>query len=254
MKKKTMTPRQLAALALQRLKEKSDPVRAEGAQRYFKEDFQCFGLTAPQLRDLASEVYEMIKPAWGIAEAVEFCDFLLPNSNHEAKAMGILILERYRRQFPKSLFSKIRGWLGKNYLNNWAAVDVLCPSCVGALLERHPDLVAKIKLWAGSPNRWVRRASIVSFIKLAKKPGCRDAVYEIAGLHFDDNDDLIQKANGWLLREAGKADMIRLEEFLLNKGPAIPRTTLRYAIERFDKQKRRTLLQATKGSKSVRFL
>jgi 3-methyladenine DNA glycosylase AlkD len=244
-----IAPHQIAALALKRLKEKSDPVRAEGAQRYFKEDFRCWGLTAPQLRELASEVYEIIKEVWSVEEAVEFCQILLPNPYHEAKAMGILVLERYRRQFPRSLFFKIRSWLDKNYLNNWAAVDGLCPTSVGALLEKYPGLKMKIKTWSGSPNRWVRRASIVSFLKLTRKPGYLDAIYEMAESHFKDSDDLIQKANGWLLREAGKADLSRLERFLLDKGPAIPRTTLRYAIERFDDKKRIALLQATKGGK-----
>jgi 3-methyladenine DNA glycosylase AlkD len=239
----------MAALAVKRLKEKSDPVRAKGAQNYFKEEFKCWGWTAPQIRQLAAEFYEMIKTTWGVGEAIELCDILLPNLYHEAKVMGILILERYQRQFPRSLFFKIKGWLGKNYLNSWAAVDVLCPISVRALLEKYPGFVEEMQTWARSPNRWVRRASIVSFIKLSKKPAFQDAVYEIAESHFKDGDDLIQKANGWLLREAGKADMIRLERFLLEKGPAIPRTTLRYAIERFDEQKRKTLLQATKAGK-----
>jgi 3-methyladenine DNA glycosylase AlkD len=124
-------------------------------------------------------------------------------------------------------------------------VDVLCPNSVGALLEKYPDLVEAIKNWVKSPNRWVRRASIVSFIKLAKNPGYLDAIYEITRSHFADADDLIQKANGWLLREAGKTDMVRLEEFLRLFGPSIPRTTLRYAIERFPESKRKALLLAT---------
>jgi len=246
MERMRLTPRQMAALALKHLKEKSDPVRAEGAQNYFREEFKCWGWTAPQIRQLAADFHETIKAAWGVEEAIEFCDILLPNLYHEAKVMGVLILERYKRHFPRSLFFRIRSWLGENYLNNWAAVDVLCPSCVGALLEKYPDLIGKISSWARSENRWVRRASIVSFLKLTKKPGCLDAIYEMAESHLNDSDDLIQKANGWVLREAGKAGMSRLERFLLNKGPAIPRTTLRYAIERFDEQKRKTLLRATK--------
>jgi len=121
---------------------------------------------------------------------------------------------------------------------------VLCPDSVGALLVRFPELVAQIKTWARSPNRWVRRASLVSFIRLARKGDYLDAIYEISASLFADSDDLIQKANGWLLREAGKADRQRLEKFLLQHGPEIPRTTLRYAIERFDEKKRESILLA----------
>jgi 3-methyladenine DNA glycosylase AlkD len=64
---------------------------------------------------------------------------------------------------------------------------------------------------------------------------------------FGDSEDLMHKAVGWMLREAGKKDMARLERFLTNEGPSIPRTTVRYAIERFPKEKRKALLEATRA-------
>jgi 3-methyladenine DNA glycosylase AlkD len=246
MNPKKRTPEQIANFSIQRLKKLADPARAEGAQRYFKEAFQCYGLTSAQARDLAKETHQIVKAVWSVEDAVELCDILLPNPCHEAKALAILILEKYRNDFPRSLFLRIKTWLAANYLNNWAAVDVLCPDAVGSLLLKYPELVKKTKAWAKSPNRWIRRASLVSFIKLARKKGYLDPIYEISASHFADTDDLIQKANGWLLREAGKADMKRLEKFLLKHGPAVPRTTLRYAIERFDEKKRKDILVATK--------
>jgi len=246
MKSQKRTPEQIANFAIQHLKKLADPVRAEGAQRYFKEDFRCYGLTADQVRDLAKEIHQIVKDVWSVEDAIELCDILLPNPYHEAKALGILVLEKYQNDFPKSLFPKIKVWLSANYLNNWAAVDVLCPDSVGSLLLKYHELVKEIKAWAKSSNRWVKRASLVSFIKLARKGEFLDPIYEISASHFGDPDDLVQKANGWLLREAGKADMDRLEKFLLKYGPAIPRTTLRYAIERFDEKKRKAILLATK--------
>lgn len=99
-----------------------------------------------------------------------------------------------------------------------------------------------------SPNRWVRRASIVSLLKLARRPEYKDAVYAMARRHFGSADDLVQKAAGWLLREVGKQDMRALEAFLRAHGPRIPRTTLRYAIERFPPARRRALLVSTRES------
>jgi len=249
MKSQKRTPEQIANLAIQRLEKLADPARAEGAQRYFKEDFRCYGLTADQVRNLAKEMHEIVKAVWSVEDAIELCDILLPNPYYETKALGILVLERYKNDFPKSLFPKIKVWLSANYLNNWAAVDVLCPDAVGSLLIKYPDLLKEIPAWAKSPNRWVRRASLVSFIKLARKGEFLDPIYKISASHFGDPDDLIQKANGWLLREAGKADIDRLEKFLLKYGPAIPRTTLRYAIERFDETKRKAILLATKKNR-----
>ncbi len=246
MNPKILTPKQAAGLAIKLLKQKSDPIKARAAQRYFKEEIKSLGIPAPIMRELAGRIYEQTKKAWSVEEAVEFCEILLPDPYHEVKALGILVLERFRKDFPRSLFLRIKGWLANNYCDSWALVDVLCPNSVGALLQKYPELVERIKTWTASPNRWIRRASIVSFIKLAKKPGYQDAVYQIAARNFGDGDDLIQKANGWLLREAGKANEARLEKFLLKNGLAIPRTTLRYAIERFDEKKRKKLLEATK--------
>ncbi|TFG80457.1 MAG: DNA alkylation repair protein, partial [Chrysiogenales bacterium] len=72
--------------------------------------------------------------------------------------------------------------------------------------------------------------------------------YAMTARHFSSRDDLVQKANGWLLREAGKRDMERLEKFLLANGPVIARTTLRYAIERFPETRRRDLLKKTRAT------
>jgi 3-methyladenine DNA glycosylase AlkD len=242
-----LTPKKMAAVWIERLRERSDPVRAAGAQRYFKDTIVCFGLTAPQIRELAGQAYAMIKGQWSVGEAVEFCGLMLANPHFEVKAAGILVLERFRKDYPKSLFRTIHAWLAADRCDNWATVDTLCPTSVGALLERYPDLVSSIKTWAGSPNRWVRRASLVSFIKLARKAEFLDAIYEISKSLFPGTDDLVQKANGWLLREAGKADPARLERFLMANGPAVPRTTLRYAIERFDEKKRRSILVSTRS-------
>lgn len=239
-------PRQMADKCLRRLKKLADPLKAVGAQKYFKEEARFLGIPSPELREVGREVYEKIKAQWTVKEATDFCAVMLLDPFHEVKALGILVFERYRKAFPKSVFSIIESWLKEDLCNSWALVDLLCPNSMGALVERYPELVKDIKRWTKSPNRWVRRASIVSFIKLAKKPFFLKPIYEIARSHFADPDDLIQKANGWLLREAGKKDMARLETFLRRHGPAIPRTTLRYAIERFPEAKRKALLLATK--------
>lgn len=104
-----------------------------------------------------------------------------------------------------------------------------------------------MRAWSKHPNMWVRRASIVGLLPLARKGQALDLLYEIAARLHKDTEDLIQKAVGWALREAGKPDVVRLERYLRANGPSIPRTTLRYAIERFPPGKRRALLVATKA-------
>jgi len=103
-----------------------------------------------------------------------------------------------------------------------------------------------MRAWSRDRNMWVRRASIVSLIAPIRKGLTLDLAYEIARRLHADDEDLIQKAVGWVLREAGHADAGRLERYLRANGPSIPRTTLRYAIERFAPAKRRALLAATR--------
>jgi 3-methyladenine DNA glycosylase AlkD len=94
---------------------------------------------------------------------------------------------------------------------------------------------------------WVRRAAAVGFILHARRGRRLGAVYRIARRLLGDDEDLIHKATGWLLREAGKTDAKRLKAFLLAHGSRVPRTTLRYAIERFPERDRLRILRATRG-------
>jgi 3-methyladenine DNA glycosylase AlkD len=241
------SPEELARQGKARLRAKADPKRAAGARKYFKETVEFYGVTTPEVRSIAADLYVSIKKEWTVDDAVRYCDIMFREAELEAKGLGALVMIRYKKVLPKSLFERIKAWLAADLLNNWASVDVFCPDAVGALLVRYPELMERIKAWVGHPNRWVRRASIVSFLKLAKNEAYFETIYDVAKLHFGTKDDLIQKASGWLLREVGKKDMKRLERFLLEHGPAIPRTTLRYAIERFDAKKRAELLLKTRG-------
>ena len=241
------TPEKIARLALAELRAQADPERARRVQNYFKETVRSFGVPSPKVREIAAGLYASIKKIWSVDQAVQLCAILFPKPELESKAIAALILARYKRDFPRTLCARVKQWLVKNYLDNWASVDTFCPEIMAALLSRYPELVKELKTWPRHPNRWVKRASIVSFLKLTKNEGFLDIIYEQAISLFPVADDLIHKANGWVLREAGKRDLARLERFLLAHGPAIPRTTLRYAIERFPTARRRELLLATRA-------
>ncbi|MGB8953534.1 MAG: DNA alkylation repair protein [Candidatus Aminicenantales bacterium] len=245
-REKAISPEKMARNVLSLLKKKADPEKAAQSQRYFKDTVCSYGWTAEEIRSLAHELYLSVKKDWDFENALELCEILLPHAYLEAKGIAVDILLRYKKDFPPKLFNKIKAWLSQNYCDNWATVDSLCPEAAGALLERYPNFLEKIKTWVHSPNRWVQRASAVSFIKLARRGKFLGTVYEISEMLFAVKDDLIEKANGWLLREAGKTDMERLEKFLLVRGPKIPRTTLRYAVERFPEKRRKRLLLKTK--------
>ena len=171
-----------------------------------------------------------------------FADLLLPDRYLEVKAVGIEVVARYRRDFSPPLLARWKRWLSRNHSTNWATTDTICGMLIGPLLVRHPELAPQMRSWSKDRNMWVRRASIVGLLPLVRKGGGVDLVYEIAQRLHPDEHDLIHKAVGWALREAGKVDAKRLERYLRANVGVIPRTTFRYAIERFPKAERQKLL------------
>jgi len=240
-----LAPRDLAREGLAALKAKANPKQAEGAQKYFKDQVQIMGLTSADVRLLAQTMFLKVEDAWTADQAVDLGNILLPNPFLEAKSLAILILGRLVRTTRPAHFQKMRSWFESDYLDNWASTDVFCGEVLSPYLERFPEFKAKLKEWTKAPNMWVRRASAVALVTPARRGKDLDLAYDIAVRLFDNPEDLMHKACGWLLREAGKTDMARLEKFLLAHGPKIPRTSLRYAIERFEPRKRKALLVAT---------
>jgi 3-methyladenine DNA glycosylase AlkD len=222
--------------------------RGFDAIRYFRGDERLgfYNVGTPRVRALARAIHADRRGVWTVGDAMALADALVTDRYLEAKAVGIEVVARYRRDFAPPLLRRWKRWLAGNHSANWATTDAICGSLVGPLLVRHPRLAAQMRLWSTDRNLWVRRASIVSLIPLVRSGGALDLTYEIAGRLHADRHDLIQKAVGWVLREAGKVDAPRLERYLRAHGPAIPRTTVRYAIERFSPRKRRALLGATR--------
>ncbi len=246
------TPHQVAKRVIAFCRKNADPEKAKGGERYFKERVKIFGVTAKDFDLLIEDLYRSLKPYWHVGDVIEFCDILLPNPYLEPKGVALGLLSKYKEEFEKDLIFKIEEWLSSNFCDCWAAVDALCLYVLEKLLLRYPELKEEIMEWPHSSNRWVRRAAAVAFVKIARRGKMLDDVYAISRSLFPDDDDLVQKANGWLLREAGKTDSDRLEAFLLKQGIAIPRTTLRYAIERFDEKKRKHILVVTREERKGR--
>lgn len=219
---------------------------------FFKDDeeVQFYGLSAPEVRQIEREFFSMVKDTWTLEDALALCEALLPKPQLEAKHISLEVLARFKRQFTPALLETIKGWLVNNHCGNWATTDTLCSLALAPLVQNHPELIAELKRWTREKNLWVRRASVVPLVSLARRGKHLDEAYEIAEALFEYPEDLIHKATGWLLRDAGKTDPARLEAFLLLHGPQIPRTALRYAIEKFTPEKRKLLLQQTKAAQN----
>jgi 3-methyladenine DNA glycosylase AlkD len=245
--KEKVLPKKLAKHAVSILKKHADPDKAQQGHSYFKEQVSILGISAGDLRQIARELFKEIQPHWTIDDAIALCEIMLPDKFLEVKGVSIWILERFAKSLKKEHLFLVKRWINKNYCDNWATIDHICPDIVSPIIGAHPDLIDEIIRWTDSRNRWLRRASAVSFIRHARQGKYIHAVHGIAKKLFPDQDDLVQKANGWLLRESGKTNMKRLESFLLIHGKKIPRTTLRYAIERYPEKKRKEILVKTRS-------
>lgn len=244
---KTSSPARAARDARRELARLARPGAAFDASRYFRGagNLGFYNVGTDRVRAMARTVVAVHKGTWTIADAMAFADILMADRFLEAKGLAIEVVARFRRAFHRRLLVGWKRWLARNQSANWATTDAICGLLTGPLLLDYPQLLSSVARWARHPNMWVRRASAVSLIPSARRGIGLDAAYGVARALHPDHEDLIQKAAGWLLREAGKTDPTRLERYLRTNGPAIPRTTVRYAIERFSLAKRRQLLHAT---------
>jgi len=237
----------VVSAALADLKRAGTPERATGAAAYFKayEKLQFFGVDSPTVRRMAARIRKQEGSAWTLRDAVRFADAMLAKPQLEAKGLGICVLGKFRTEFVTSMLPQARSWLARR-CTDWASTDSLCGEVLGPLLVAYPALVPRLRGWRNSRDLYVRRASAVALIPLARKGEALEDAYEAALALGAEDHHLLQKAAGWLLREAGKTDMDRLEGFLRQQGPRLSRTTVSYALERFPPKKRKDLLASTR--------
>lgn len=219
------------------------------ASRYFRgaETLGFYNVGTDTVRRVARTVARDHEDTWTVHDALAFADTLVKDRFLEVKGLGIETLALFRCEFEPGLLPTFKRWLAAGHAANWATTDAVCGALIGPLLLKAPRLVREVRTWSRHPSLWVRRASAVSLIPCIRRGLALDAAYAVARTLHRDPEDLIQKAVGWMLREAGKADAPRLDRYLRANGPRIPRVTVRYAIERFPARKRLAFLAATRA-------
>jgi 3-methyladenine DNA glycosylase AlkD len=114
---------------------------------------------------------------------------------------------------------------------------------VGAFVEMYPEYLSELKRWAKSTNRWMRRASAVTLIIPAKQGKFLSDIFDIADILLLDKDDLVQKGYGWMLKEASRTHQQEVFDYVVKNKKVMPRTALRYAIEKMPPELRKTAMQ-----------
>jgi len=245
-KRAKLAPRRAAEEMIDLMRRQADPKKAASSQRYFKEPVELYGVDTATARAMIKDLLARVRGSWTLRDAVAFCKAMLRDPHLEPRGAGFQVVAAFAKEAGPKLLVDVQRWLERS-CGNWALVDNLAPSVLAPLVKSHPEIVPELVEWTGSPNMWLRRGAAVAFVPLARRGQHLDTAYEIGSRLFGDHEDLIHKAVGWLLREAGKTDMPRLERFLRAEGPRMPRTSVRYAIERFPTEKRKRLLEATRG-------
>lgn len=244
-------PTAVAADMAQTLRSWRDPGRAAGVQRYFKVRVEALGIETERLRVFGAEQVRRLRPHWTAKHALRACEALLREPEIECRGLGLFLLTGFQIGLDSTFLQRAEAWLG-SYLDNWALVDSFCSSILSPLLDREPTMEEALGRWSVSEGLWLRRAALVTLIPGVRRGRRLDLAYRLAQEHLGDPEDLMHKATGWLLREAGKPDVSRLRRFLRKQGPGIPRTALRYAIERFPAVERQSLLRETRAGRPPR--
>ena len=223
--------------------------RAHDLQKFFQtapgqygEGDVFLGLTVPQVRTVAKE-YKAI--------SLDEIDLLVRSKFHEVRLCGLVILTlQYKaakeRKTKKKLFDLYMKAMTDGYINNWDLVDVTAPIIGEYLIDSDDPYVLLYKL-AKSKSLWQRRVSMV-FTFAFIRSGDIEPTLEMAEKLLHDKHDLIHKAVGWALREAGKLNGIALRNFLTAHSHEMPRTMLRYSIEKFSERERKKWLLESKAT------
>jgi 3-methyladenine DNA glycosylase AlkD len=212
-----------------------NPKQAKLLSRFFKtgkgeygEGDVFIGLKVPQQRKIAKK-YKTTK--------LKNIEFLLKNKIHEFRLTALFILiDQYQKsdkKFKKEIFNFYLK--NKKGINNWDLIDLSSPNIIGNyLIDKDKSVLYKL---AKSNSLWDKRIAVLSTFAFIRNNKFEDSL-KIAEILINDKHDLIHKAVGWMLREVGKKDLKIEEEFLRKHHKKMPRTMLRYAIEKFPKQKR----------------
>jgi len=219
----------------------ANPERASSLRRFFRtgpgeygEGDRFLGLTVPAVRGLARRF-----------ESLSLADVrkLLHSPWHEERLLALLVLvRRYNRGGPAERYAIFSLYLEETrWVNNWDLVDTSAAHIVGRhLREGERRLLYRL---VRSPSLWERRIAIIATFDAIRRDDFADTL-ALAERLLGDREDLMHKATGWMLREVGKRDIEALRIFLRRHAHAMPRTMLRYAIERFPEPERQRWLRA----------
>ncbi|RQD89115.1 DNA alkylation repair protein [Methanosalsum natronophilum] len=213
----------------------------ENSSRFFKEDVKCYGVKTAIVSKIAKKYFNLVSEK-SKNEIYSYCEELLISDYLEESFIAFKWAYSLKDQYEPEDFAVFERWIG-DYVNNWAKCDTLCNHTIGTFIQMYPQYIDSLKNWASSQNRWYRRAAAVSLIVPARKGEFFNEILEIADMLLTDDDDLVRKGYGWMLKEASREHQQEIFEYVMQHKKIMPRTSLRYAIEKFPKDMRNKAME-----------
>ena len=211
------------------IKNANEKTRLSG-ERFFKEDVKLYGIKSADVSRISKEHYKNITDK-SKSHIFSLCNELWKSGYMEESFVACNWAYDVRKQYEPDDFDIFDKWVS-TYVGNWASCDTLCNHTVGTFVEMYPEYLSGLKKWAQSKNRWVKRASAVSLILPARRGKFLEDIFIIADILHSDKDDMVQKGYGWMLKAASEAHPKDVFNYVMIKKATMPRTSLRYAIEK----------------------
>lgn len=216
------------------LKKQSNKSVAKSMQRFFKEKLNFYGIPSAIIGKISREYFAKIK-SLSKDQIFGVCEELFKSQIWEESQIACSWSYNVRKEYNRDDFKTFKRWI-EIYVNNWATCDTLCNHTVGDFIEQYPEYINELIKFTSSANLWVKRASAVSLIVPAKSGKFFPEGLIISTHLLKDPNDLVQKGYGWLLKVYSQVYLKEVFNFVMANKNRMPRTALRYAIEKMPKE------------------
>ncbi len=223
------TPAKVAAQIRIALKNGGSPEHSAGVQWFFKEEIKSHGWYTADLRRAMRQLRREMLNEQDFDFLLGVADELFSGSMLEEKIAAVFLLEKMDAQFGDREFKLFESWLDS--ISSWADHDALVHDLIAPMVAANPARVKKVFRWAKSAKRWHRRAACVALIRGTRAKMFFPEIVKLSDALLADDDDLVQKGLGWLLRETAKYDPKRTVPYLMKIRGRAPRLVLRTACE-----------------------
>jgi 3-methyladenine DNA glycosylase AlkD len=241
MPKRKNTPSASAAEIRCLLKDGGSAEHATGVQWFFKEEIKSHGWYTAALRKAAIQFRRGVAGEHGMEFVVRVADKLFVGRNLEEKVFAVFLLEKQTQNFGDAEFQLFASWLDR--VSSWADHDAPVHDLLAPMVVAAPPRSRHVFVWAKSPNPWRRRAACVALIRGTRERRFFAEILRLSNQLLNDEDDMVQKGLGWLLRETAKANPKRTVPYLTKIRKKAPRLVLRTACETLPVAERTRILR-----------